>query len=356
MNVKDYYRSGHKYLLYEGGKEEVRELLEEKLFSESEEEFDWAVLHIKSIIEGLPHIIYNTALPERLDVYRNLDRIKAFGLGILRDRFKLISERIPRLKEFESKRDALILLAKYLPEVASEPADFLYVVVPTLYLIEEAEVERIKSSEKEERLFKLCCRISLRYAVDEFVENSLLREELLRRLLENERDKRKYEPKKRYLEFLTKNMERGDLKLSIILFLLLNKDTQALLWIAFPEEARKKITNFLSKLDMKGIELSLINKFPYISENLMQELLNFISQTAANLMKEFSNFVPQDKRRFTSQISSSSFSFLFSDLLDIESKVIALKNRDMNFLNSALQVGSSTVSILSGSEKPSERK
>ena len=131
------------------------------------------------------------------------------------------------------------------------------------------------------------------------------------------------------------------MKLNVILFLLLNEAVQFYLWKNYSDETKKKIAGLIPEITIgEHVESSLKNRFPYVSEDLTQGILSYVSQVGES---------------FKNQISSSSFSFPSSDLM--ESKIIpAIKNKDLNFLNSALHVGSSTVSILSGGEKPSERK
>ena len=137
-------------------------------------------------------------------------------------------------------------------------------------------------------------------------------------------------------------MEKENFELNLLLFLLLNRIVRSSLLKSYPQETKSRISNFLTELNQNTIKSLLREKFPYVSENLMQEFLYFVSKAA---------------KSFTNQISSSSFSFPSSDLLDIESKIIsAIRNRDLNFINSALHVGSSKVSMLSGGKKPSERK
>jgi len=266
MNLETYYRSGYKYLLSESGREEVKDLFYWKLHSGKEEDFQWAIYKLESIIEGLPHIIYNTSIPERLRVYENLDTIRMFGLDFLKDNLSCIARRYLKLKSFEAKRDVIVLLTKYLPEATEELSDFLYLFGILFHTFRRLQYKETLESEEKKRIFNLCCRASLRYGIDGFIERTFLTKPYQKDLLKKERESGKYSVYERYLKLVANTLKKADgFSLDLVPVLLSDKLSSGLeeKKETLESYSRDKLENWLEEklwfLD-KEIKIEIVNE------------------------------------------------------------------------------------------------
>jgi|GEM_PF-4450721 len=277
MNLETYYRSGYKYLLSESGRNEVKELFYWKLYSEKEEDFQWAIYRLESILQGLPHIIYNTSIPERLKVYENLDTIRRFGLEFLKDNLSHIAKRYLKLKNFEARRDVIVLLTKYLPEATWELSDFLYLFGILFHTFRKLQYKEVLESEEEKRLFRLCCRASLRYGIDGFVERTFLSKPYQMELLKRERESGKYSVYGKYQKLVANTIKKtDDFSLDLVPVLLSDRLSSEL-------KGRKKTLESYSEDKLKNW---LEDKLWFLDKEIKLEIVKEVERKMNVLRKE----------------------------------------------------------------------